>query len=669
MPVYEYMIAFAINGVFYTLLCSVLVFLWIYIILVGDVLVPFFRSGADDISIEDKLLSGFIILSAGVLLYTYMMLYFWPLSYIAPFLIFLSAIYLFLERGVYLIDALKLRAFYLYIGSFLLLMMFQFSPYIWLVITIPSDNFLRYLPNDYVISLKFAQAMRDGELLVFSDWLGSDRPPLLSGFITAFSIPLFPLHVSYTVVGTALQLLIVPISALIVKKVSRPQALSVSACILFLCMATTPLFIHNISYLWPKIFSAIYILIAIYFIFIAFKPSWPHVFLCAMALACAFLSHGGSAYAIIGIGLLKILFLLRSELKNRQMWVYHFGIFVGFIIVNIPWSLYKQFVQPPGDRLTKWHLLDETEVTDTGFLELASQKYDGFLFGDLLERIRAGVTAQFYQPFLDVYTWLTTGAQFDYFNASFFATIPSIGYLTVPLLILVMVWYRDKLYLTLLAVWATIFGVWLTLPFKGAMSVHEGTYILQILPFIILAYGINKLVLKQTRTAWIFVTLFVVQALLQLGAFWDMRWSRDFPVVPKALATVETVSGSNGGTDFYRTRKVRRAVLGTFVESDADTATVSITASNGSGVYYRTGPSADGQSLTVTNAAGDILIRKQGEIFEEWTMLTFPHAEELHIELVDAGEGWGQWSAVELAGVAIFIDDFEDEAAPPSSAR
>lgn len=535
--------------------------------------------------------------------------------------------------------SIRHSSLWLYLSSYFVLMVFQFSFVQDFGVDTPANNFLLNLPIDYRISLMFAESMQSGELLAFGDWLGSDRPPLMSGFILLFQVPTLTLEDSYLFVGTLVQLLIVP-TVLSILRLMTPKSIDgypIGAVIVFL-MTLSPLFIHNVSFLWPKILSATFLLGAIYFMFFEVSSRWSFAALSGVLLCLSYLSHGGSAYAIIGLGLLYLIrnFSLRGLLFSSIN-------LLAFILPYIPWVFYQKIVQPPGDRLLKWQLLDHIPVTDRSFVDIASEKYDGFRLVDLLARLGISIETQLISPYSALF-FSNDGTPFGerFVSTSFFATTGAIGPATLPILLLLSIAVWDRKIQVGILIWAACAAGWFLIPFKGALYVHEGPYILQLLPWLLIAYGVQYLAdWKRVSVA----AALAVQGTIMLWLFWDVRAQR-VQEFASMTGTLASVSGDIGGSDYAKTMRSGSRIIGTWAEGgDSDTATVRIVILNADRVMYRTGADASGQLLQIDSDAG-LLLSMEAQVHEEWTNIGFDLSERVTVTLIDTGTKWGQWSAV-----------------------
>lgn len=490
----------------------------------------------------------------------------------------------------------------------------------------------------------FAEALRDNRLLTFGDWLGSDRPPLLSGFVLLFKVPGVPIDQSYLFLGTIVQLLVVPVMVCVImlSTIDKPERLRlvlIGALIMF--MVASPLFLHNASFLWPKVLSASFLLCAVYLMFLEPARTGLIAVISGMLLALAFLSHGGSAFALIPL----ILFYLICNPSLPGL--LYGGIKIGvFFVLYLPWMAYQNVIQPPGDRLLKWHLLDQVSVTERSFVEIAVDRYRDIGMDDILERLLRSLEVQFVSPYRTLFGQVPpVDLTRSFVNDSFFFTAAALGLVTLPLMVALVMTTRSRAAIVVFLIWILCVSAWSLLPFRGAMSIHEGSYIIQVLPWLVIA-----LCLIALKSAWIkaaVLAILLVQTLFQLKVFWEVRWDRIFPST-EGLGRLISISGYIGGGDFASIPRPGARIIGTYAGGgDADIAEIVLVLQDARAIRYITGPDPTGQRLLV-RSGGETLLEVESTVFNEWSRLEFAATNQVAIILIDEGSGWGQWSAIEV---------------------
>jgi len=224
------------------------------------------------------------------------------------------------------------------------------------------------LPIDNWIPKIFADQIWHGDVTVpmLGDWHSSDRPPLQTGINLLFYIVSRD-GLLYQAVSSFLQSLVLIPLFLLVKRID-PR---ISLFVLVTLGATSLMAVHTL-FVWPKLLSAAYVIIFYLFTMTSFGHRcspflwW---FLTGASAALAMLSHGGAIFALAAIA---ILYFVRSRGKAILM-----GLPAAIIsvVLYIPWILYQRLLDPPGDRLVKWHLAGMIEPNNMSTFEALSLAY------------------------------------------------------------------------------------------------------------------------------------------------------------------------------------------------------------------------------------------------------------------------------------------------------
>ncbi|MCS3846008.1 hypothetical protein GGR70_000943 [Xanthomonas campestris] len=239
-------------------------------------------------------------------------------------------------------------------------------------------NRWRNLPMDSWLPLTFAEMVSAGRLDVpmIGDWLSSDRPPLQSGLYLLFFHSWLP-HggLIYQALSTWAQaLVLVP---LLVLAGTLPQR-SQRTAIVF-ALALSPLVLLNGLFVWPKLFAATFCAIFHIALFgrssIAKPTRWS---MAGLAAALAMLSHGGALFVLVGS---TAAFLL---LKRGQALLVLIKTGILAVAAYLPWVAYQRLIDPPGDRLLKWHFAGHVPVTQDSFLHVLRAAYADLGLGQWL---------------------------------------------------------------------------------------------------------------------------------------------------------------------------------------------------------------------------------------------------------------------------------------------
>lgn len=280
-----------------------------------------------------------------------------------------------------------------------------YSVFILAISFAPSDlsdplNFaaLRFshpLPVDNQLPLMFAEQILNGKVLIpmIGDWLSSDRPPLQTAYLLVSGINEFANRAwHYQVLATLLQCIWVVPMWLILDKLNikkTPFALA-----LLVPMYSGVAFVHSV-FTWPKLFPVYYVLI-IYGILFEVNSEAQRRFssgaLIGSLAAFAMLCHGGSIFIIIGLGLTL---LLTHKMPSKLFIIA--SVFFGVLILAT-WSYYQAVLDPPGNRLIKWHLAGSIPIDSKSFTESLRYSYSGLDVIDFLKLKISNLNVVFNTP-------------------------------------------------------------------------------------------------------------------------------------------------------------------------------------------------------------------------------------------------------------------------------
>ncbi|CAD7724988.1 hypothetical protein LMG31884_37770 [Xanthomonas hydrangeae] len=235
-------------------------------------------------------------------------------------------------------------------------------------------NRWRSLPMDSWLPLIFADMISEGRLDVpmIGDWLSSDRPPLQSGLYLVFVHSWLPKGgLTYQALSTwAQSLLFVPLLALVSDLPRRSQRVAV-----LFSIALSPLVLLNGLFVWPKLLAATFCAIFHIALFgysgVARHTRW---WMGGVAAALAMLSHGGALFALVG-STGAVLVLRRREALPLLLRTGALS-----VVLYAPWIVYQHFIDPPGDRLLKWHFAGYIPVTQESFFSILRSAYADLTF-------------------------------------------------------------------------------------------------------------------------------------------------------------------------------------------------------------------------------------------------------------------------------------------------
>jgi hypothetical protein len=244
------------------------------------------------------------------------------------------------------------------------------------------------LPGDNIIPLIFAEKIYNHEPLrpfCCGDWLSSDRPPLETGiFLLQRAAPwITSVDRDYELLGTGLQCLWIGgvWSVLVSLGTSLVQ---IRRALVFLIFCGAVFF--NSIYTWPKFLAATFILFALSILIRVLRqqrvPARAEAILASLCLGLALVSHPTSIYSLFTLPLLFVrfrhLFPWRKVAPPLAITV---AVVLAFVL---PWMAYQKFVDPPGDRLIKWHLAGHPEPDSLTAWQELRKAYGSHTAGQIL---------------------------------------------------------------------------------------------------------------------------------------------------------------------------------------------------------------------------------------------------------------------------------------------
>jgi hypothetical protein len=210
---------------------------------------------------------------------------------------------------------------------------------------------------------------------ILEGWQSSDRPPIATGLVRVFS-PFT--HSSqpdfFLLVASSSMVILIVISFVRLIWNRRDMEIAIA-----LATFLSPGIFVNVVYTWPKIIAATLSLAAIIILFAVLekKSGVVEVYLGLLAIVLAVLTHGSSVYAIPPVA---ILFFLISR-RRKILWVA--APFVS--IIYLPWFMYQQFWDPPGNRLIYWHLAGHLEGSENSILSVIWMSYRQLSLNQIIE--------------------------------------------------------------------------------------------------------------------------------------------------------------------------------------------------------------------------------------------------------------------------------------------
>lgn len=243
--------------------------------------------------------------------------------------------------------------------------------------------FTPQMPGDNIIPLFFAQRLYDQKPLrpfCCGGWLSSDRPPLQTG-IFLMQRPLSPtgnVDLDYQLVATTLQTLWI-CGVWFLLTTLGVDAIQIRRAIVLLIFSGC--IFYNTVYTWPKFLAGTLVLffagILVELIRSRRAAAYLDTIVAALCLGLALVSHPGSLFSLVALPF--VLFRFRPLFPVRQLALV-LPILLAFLL---PWMAYQKFVDPPGNRLIKWHLAGHSEIEPSPPMEVIRKAYATYSWSQL----------------------------------------------------------------------------------------------------------------------------------------------------------------------------------------------------------------------------------------------------------------------------------------------
>ncbi|MCP9925252.1 hypothetical protein KBY79_08515 [Synechococcus lacustris C3-12m-Tous] len=254
-----------------------------------------------------------------------------------------------------------------------------------------AQHLYRDLPVDNIIPASLANAaLKDTYTSpLIGDWLGSDRPPLQSGLIIFSSIATRGLGFDWN--SSLFAASIVANSMWILGGLTFVSTLQFKQNLIYASVLPAGLsgyIILNTTFTWPKALAAAFLLASISSICTNQNPSYLRIRSCLSGLLLGFacLSHGSSFFAVPAV---MIVGLLHNKRNVRQFSLQPLQatllLLLSFVSVQTPWIFWQKFIDPPGDRLLKWHLAGAINITPDSFMHVLLAQYRSLDFSSIVQ--------------------------------------------------------------------------------------------------------------------------------------------------------------------------------------------------------------------------------------------------------------------------------------------
>ncbi len=248
-----------------------------------------------------------------------------------------------------------------------------------------GSRFSHQLPLDNEIPYTFAHSMmaeRKVPIPIQGNWHASDRPPLQSAIVLSQYFGLIgPVYVAYEILSVLLQCLWIFGLWLLL------YSLGINRLAISLVLAGSlfsNFILVNSVFVWPKLLAASYLLGFLALLLGGHLAGRPRT-RTAMAVvagalvAWSLLSHGGTAFACLGLLPLVILYRRSFPLKTMATSL------ITAALLYTPWILFQKFVDPPGDRLIKMHVAGIDPIDSRSAGQAILDSYRALSFSQIVD--------------------------------------------------------------------------------------------------------------------------------------------------------------------------------------------------------------------------------------------------------------------------------------------
>lgn len=379
---------------------------------------------------------------------------------------------------------------------------------------------------------------------MIGDWLSSDRPPLQTAyFLASGAVNLMHSDLHYQVVATLLQCLwVIALWALLKSKnISRFAMLLTLGVPMFSGFAI----VHGL-FTWPKLLPVFFILLIIGILFDndqKWLERWQTGVVVGILAALAMLCHGGSIFALLGVGLGLFLFMRIPKPAFIMA-----TIAAGMILMLV-WSYYQNNIDPPGNRLTKWHLAGVIPIDDRSFRQTLIDSYRAISFASIWHNKWLNVLAMFGDPkewFLGMVRsalcFSDITERISLRNTQFYTLLAAWGVFSLaPIALFTPKSIRTSpeyiLGRHLLVIAASIIIFWVLLLFgPGETVIHQGSLALLVLLFC------GSCLVASAWSKIFAATLAFIHSMVTFSLYFSYGWRVDGVVPDLSLYVVAAIS-------------------------------------------------------------------------------------------------------------------------------
>lgn len=494
---------------------------------------------------------------------------------------------------------------------------------------LPIDNWLPKFFADQLISGKVMSPM-------LGDWLSSDRPPLQTGMyllLSSFAVS----DLSYITYSVGMQLLLIVFLMLVFKEVYNSNKLSLS---LFILIFFNNMVFVNSLFVWPKMLSAFFQAIAFYSLYKIMvnnenKLIYYKIF--AISFVFAFLSHGGSIFFLIGLFMILMYIMLRTNDLIRVPLITLY-----MILFYIPWIFYQKLIDPPGDRLLKWHLADYIPITNESFIHILIEKYSSFSIESYITYKLVQVNTVFGELFSKYISFINDSSSVI-INKSFY--YQEYSYLLFNSIFLLLIFFikienqKEKIFIYLLVISYILYNIiWIGLLMSQPVLHHGSSFgwFSGIIAIFLVTKYFNKFIaiLLLIGNLFLFYNLYIKSSIFDNKNLIKEKAIINTAFVKNAIFNKKSINGF--------------VIYGSNINGDKDIATIKFEAKKGNSLLIMTGPVISNQIMTIFNTNGTIISKETLEKSDNWKKYSFSKdlPESFIVEISDNGSNWGEWSAV-----------------------
>jgi hypothetical protein len=358
---------------------------------------------------------------------------------------------------------------------------------------------LRDAPGDDVLPEFFADNLiHNNDHRLSGDWKLADRPPLQIGNVISL-LDIIPDNASriaaYQIFSTFLQLSWIAALWALLKQLK----LSVSTERLVLILsAASGFYFYNSIYVWPKLYSASFMIAAIGLaLYDRKRPANTKTTAVMFSLVVlSLLAHGGVLFSLLPLAFILLLPKYSPGFVSLSL-----GLIFGLLLYS-PWLVYKAQTTS-SDRLVKWHLAGVIKPDNRGTLKTIRDSYSSLTFDEWFSGRETNIKSLFRKNTPIPTTKIaydansTLGKERD---KEFYVTFPAFGLLNIGWIVIVWQYAKrkssdllKKLQPLLIFALASLL-IWSLLMFiPGSDVIHQGSYATMMLIFTILICAINLL--------------------------------------------------------------------------------------------------------------------------------------------------------------------------------